>query len=314
MILQMFVACEQNVDAKMFNDIKKLSVRRNVFEEDAEAKKAINIIDQKIANNGENKAELLIRKSVYEQALYKYDAAKISLLAAITQGGDKVKIGFLIGVVDFFLGNDIASYKNIKNNKEKIISGKYNEITKESFLNLSNAILPILERALMSDKMMRKREKFIISNKKYCHFIDTDPGEYTVTWSGKCDDGLTEGYGALLYSDKALFKGEMHKGDFIKGIMSWPDGSSYEGTMKNGVMDGAGCLIYKDGNEYCGEMKNNEKNGEGIFKFTSGKKLKGVFKNDRFLKGEAFCANGKKTDVRVTRSFKVGWRVFLNCK
>lgn len=47
------------------------------------------------------------------------------------------------------------------------------------------------------------------------------------------------------------------------GIMSWPDGSKYEGDFINGKMEGSGTKTFANGNKWTGAWKNNLQHGQG---------------------------------------------------
>lgn len=50
-----------------------------------------------------------------------------------------------------------------------------------------------------------------------------------------------------------------------RGIMTWPDGSKYEGEFKMGKMDGEGTKFMANGNKYIGQFKNDLMHGHGVF-------------------------------------------------
>ena len=50
----------------------------------------------------------------------------------------------------------------------------------------------------------------------------------------------------------------------IIGTYIYEDGSKYEGTFKDGKIDGNGIFSYNDGDTYDGEWKNGKFNGNGI--------------------------------------------------
>jgi len=59
------------------------------------------------------------------------------------------------------------------------------------------------------------------------------------------------------------------------------DGSTYHGTLKNGVPYGLGTCIWKDGNQYDGEWKNGLMHGFGTFLWTSGQRYDGEWKDGK---------------------------------
>ena len=62
------------------------------------------------------------------------------------------------------------------------------------------------------------------------------------------------------------YKGEVNRkfvlfGDYIRegfGIMTYPDGTKYEGEFKDGLKNGPGTETYKDGEKYQGDWRERE--------------------------------------------------------
>lgn len=80
---------------------------------------------------------------------------------------------------------------------------------------------------------------------------------------------------------KRLFKAKRH--GMGTQIFSRPDGSvlsKYEGTWRNGKMDGKGRMIYPDSSEYYGELKEAKKHGFGTFTWPDGCKYEGSWVSD----------------------------------
>ena len=61
--------------------------------------------------------------------------------------------------------------------------------------------------------------------------------------------------------------------------LTLPDGSVYEGDIKNGEMNGIGKLTWPNGSVYEGEMKNGEMNGRGKYKWPDGSVYDGEWKD-----------------------------------
>jgi hypothetical protein len=61
-------------------------------------------------------------------------------------------------------------------------------------------------------------------------------------YEGDFERGVYHGHGKYYYADT----GRVYEGQFAnnvssgKGVMVWPDGSRYEGTFRDGNMDGSG--------------------------------------------------------------------------
>ncbi len=117
-------------------------------------------------------------------------------------------------------------------------------------------------------------------NATQCHVFDKDiQGTYT----GKCKNGLAEGYGVSIGKDK--YEGYFHKGELSgKGKYSWGkgqwEGDIYEGGWKNGLMHGTGKYTYASGDIYEGNLKNSKRNGKGKYISANGSKYIGHYKDD----------------------------------
>ncbi|CAF3778806.1 unnamed protein product [Rotaria socialis] len=61
----------------------------------------------------------------------------------------------------------------------------------------------------------------------------------------------------------------------------YPDGSRYEGYLKNGKRHCFGVHYYKDGGDYTGQWVDDEQNGEGIRTFSSGSRYEGMYRNSK---------------------------------
>jgi len=64
-----------------------------------------------------------------------------------------------------------------------------------------------------------------------------------------------------------------------RGKAIFKDGHTYEGDMKNGMLNGKGVFTWKDGTIFKGKFRNNEITGDGIYEFPDGSKYDGSVKN-----------------------------------
>lgn len=79
-----------------------------------------------------------------------------------------------------------------------------------------------------------------------------------------CEPAQFDGGTAL--PDGSVYNGDLKDGLFHgRGKLSWPDGRSYEGQFRRGRMSGRGRLDYNDGCIYEGEFSGGEFNGEGRY-------------------------------------------------
>ncbi|MFT4416561.1 MORN repeat-containing protein [Fredinandcohnia humi] len=77
------------------------------------------------------------------------------------------------------------------------------------------------------------------------------------------------------------------------GTYTWPDGTTYTGTFKNGKPDGNGTLVWPNGNKYTGEFLDGEITGYGILEYTDGAKYIGNLRNGQpHGKGKMYDSNG----------------------
>lgn len=104
----------------------------------------------------------------------------------------------------------------------------------------------------------------------------------------------------VSFDGKLKYKGELFDLDKIrlphdeKGIIVWPDGKRYEGSLVTGVFHGKGLLTYPDGTKYEGSFRNNKMEGEGIFTFSHGGIFEGSFADGVPKEGVCIKRNGDK--------------------
>jgi hypothetical protein len=61
---------------------------------------------------------------------------------------------------------------------------------------------------------------------------------------------------------------------------TWPDGSSYTGSMLSGQRHGHGSYNWADGSSYTGEWQDDKLHGSGVFKFANGDVYTGQYADD----------------------------------
>ncbi len=79
-----------------------------------------------------------------------------------------------------------------------------------------------------------------------------------------------------------------------QGILTFPDGSVYEGENKDGKRNGSGTLTFSNGSKYVGEFKDDIISGQGTLTFPDGSSYIGNFKKNDALKNN-FQRNGQGT-------------------
>ena len=125
-----------------------------------------------------------------------------------------------------------------------------------------------------------------------------DGFEYKGYWK----DSKAHGYGIYKKKEVISYKGFWENDKPNKfGIEKWPQleyigeylngnkegygvfnirNATYEGQMKDGNINGIGCVMFKDKRKYEGEFVNNKMEGYGILTFPDGKIFIGSFKDD----------------------------------
>jgi hypothetical protein len=118
--------------------------------------------------------------------------------------------------------------------------------------------------------------------------------------SGSCENGS----GTYVYSNGYRFEGDFVNGKREgRGLLTEPDGGTYDGMWSNDEFNGQGTYVWQDGAKYTGEWKNGIQDGYGIYFYANGDKYAGYFKNNKFQgKGTYTWANGET----FTGSFENG--------
>jgi hypothetical protein len=66
-----------------------------------------------------------------------------------------------------------------------------------------------------------------------------------------------------------------------KGKQIWPDGSMYEGWLRDNKANGIGRLIHADGDVYNGYWYNDKAHGTGVYCHLDGAKYEGNWEEDK---------------------------------
>lgn len=81
-----------------------------------------------------------------------------------------------------------------------------------------------------------------------------------------------------VYDDGRVYSGQRDAKGRINGngLMTWPNGDTYEGDWKKGLMDGEGVYVYATaGYTYTGQWKKGKIKGHGTFRFNNGTVMEG---------------------------------------
>ena len=92
------------------------------------------------------------------------------------------------------------------------------------------------------------------------------------------------GEGKIEFKNKVTYEGNLHYGILdtqdvsTPCMLSFPDGTKYSGTMKNGEITGEGTYTFSNGATYTGEVLNGLRHGQGTYK-SQGIFFEGQWKN-----------------------------------
>jgi hypothetical protein len=134
-------------------------------------------------------------------------------------------------------------------------------------------------------------------------------------YNGKFLNGLYEGLGKIVFSDKSSYSGEFSKGERNGyGEYLWNDGSKFAGYWKNSKFDGLGKYIDSHGNCFEGGWKENRMDGYGEFIWKDGRKYKGNYYNGKkHGYGEMYWNDGKYWRGNWKNGKMHGKAKFWNC-
>jgi hypothetical protein len=127
----------------------------------------------------------------------------------------------------------------------------------------------------------------IITDRLDAEELPASAGEGTLTfpdgtYRGEIRQNLMHGAGILSFND-----GSRYEGTFVNGIMEGhgvfvqADGRRYEGDFKNGRMEGSGYCRWPNGDEYRGQFQGGMMHGIGTFTWNNGARFKGLFEKNR---------------------------------
>lgn len=107
-----------------------------------------------------------------------------------------------------------------------------------------------------------------------------EPELKKIIYEGGWFGDLYNGTGKLTRLTEERYVGEFRNGKFHgKGLLKWPNGSSYEGDFVDGNREGHGKFIYHYGDEYVGSFARNKFNGSGKYTWANGDTYEGEFLN-----------------------------------
>jgi len=107
---------------------------------------------------------------------------------------------------------------------------------------------------------------------------------------------LAHGKGVMTYNNGSVYEGDFKNGiRFGAGTYKSADGDEYIGSFRNDIPEGYGRASYIDGSRYEGEWRHGGINGKGVFTYVSGDSFEGHFKEGiRDGEGVYVCADGSR--------------------
>lgn len=102
-----------------------------------------------------------------------------------------------------------------------------------------------------------------------------------------------------VYDDGRVYSGQRDGKGHINGngLMTWPNGDSYDGNWKKGEMDGEGTYVYATaGFSYSGQWKKGNICGHGVFRFNNGNVMEGEWTAMGTGTGYLLFADGTRYD------------------
>lgn len=98
----------------------------------------------------------------------------------------------------------------------------------------------------------------------------------------------------VVWTNGAKLDGDIDENGQMHGTRTWPDGSQYEGDLKNYLADGKGAFIRADGLRFKGDFVAGKMEGEGEMLFSDGGLYQGSFHDDKPNgRGTMRSANGQ---------------------
>ena len=148
-------------------------------------------------------------------------------------------------------------------------------------------------------------------------------------YDGAWENDQMTGQGTYTYKKGIKVSGEFEENKFVTGKyklknkfgkyvftiksgkavsvkMTLKDGTSYEGDVKNGKLNGETHIQYKNGDTYEGNVKNGCKSGRGVYKWKNGADYDGKWNKDQMNGQGTYSYPSKSKGESLTGKFKNG--------
>lgn len=232
---------------RLFNDsdemlpmfFREYSKNKDLYE------KYLNFIDKKIELSPDN-CSLYLTKGFWSAVNYQYEHFFQSLKMLEIFKPDSWSFHLLKGYGYFQRWKNEDATQHFKLALEtycdQVSSKKCLKTSEDYTYTLITEMIKKIEES--QNEEIYAMSKFKISNHEGCFFVEINKeknreGE-SVSWTGKCQNGWTEGKGELIYKKS---------------------GNKYKVFMDKGRMNGPAEIVLKDGIRVVGEFKNNIKSG-----------------------------------------------------
>ena len=96
---------------------------------------------------------------------------------------------------------------------------------------------------------------------------------------------MQHGYGVRVTESGHKFEGLSVKGEAVKGKMTLPDGTRYDGSLKAGMYHGEGHLTMPDGEQYKGGFLKGQREGKGLTILPNGLQSYEFWEKDEIVSG-----------------------------
>ncbi|KAK1262306.1 Protein ACCUMULATION AND REPLICATION OF CHLOROPLASTS 3 [Acorus gramineus] len=99
-------------------------------------------------------------------------------------------------------------------------------------------------------------------------------------YKGRCQGGLPEGKGRLIFSDRSFYDGMWHNGKRSGlGAFYYSNGDVFQGSWRDDLMHGKGWFYFRNGDRWFSNFWKGKANGEGRFYSKSGSIFFGQFQD-----------------------------------